>query len=267
MEAVEEEDEEGKDIPLFSDSDVEIEIEMDEKQFKNVINTLAEDVIEDLVEQTVSNYDNIRTKDESKRMRKVISSDIESEEDEDNMSLAKLKAINALKESVWETTPISMEEFRLRNAEELDAKQIHKKCVKADTASSISDKDPFVRSENNVSVSSSTFHEEELDAKTIDKSVKAVTVSTSSDKTAPEPTDNQVSCTPSTSDTMPSNVSSTTLTPVTVPFNSDVNDQEFTHESTGIKSDTTSTNGMESDSSGEMLVIRHRRQKGKKCKK
>ena len=264
LEAVEEEDEEGKDIPLFSDSDVEIAIEMDDKQFKNVIDSLAEEVIEDLVEQTVSNYDNIRTKDESKRMRKVMSSDIESEEDEDNMSLAKLKAINALKESVWETTPISMEEFRLRNAEELDAKQIHKKSVKAVTASSISDKDPFVRSENNVSVPSSTFHEEELDAKT---NVKAVTVSSSSDKTASEPTDSQVSCTPSTSDTMPSNVSCTTLTPVTVPSNSDVTDQEFTYGSTGLKADTTSTNGMESDSSDEMIVITRRRQKGKKCKK
>ena len=267
LEAIEEEDEEGKDIPLFSDSDVEIAIELDDKQFKNVIDSLAEGVIEDLVEQTVSNYDNIRTKDESKRMRKLMSSDIESEEDEDNMSLAKLKAINALKESLWETTPISMEEFRLRNAEELDAKQIHKMSVKAVTASSISDKDPFVRSENNVSVPSSTFHEEELDAKTIDKSVKAVTVSSSSDKTASEPTDSQVSCTPSTSDTMPSNVSCTTLTPVTVPSNSDVTDQEFTDESTGLKSDTTFTNGMESDSSDEMIVITRRRQKRKKCKK
>ena len=200
-------------------------------------------------------------------MRKLMSSDIESEEDEDNMSLAKLKAINALKESLWETTPISMEEFRLRNAEELDTKQIHKKSVKAVTASSISDKDPFVHSENNVSVPSSMFHEEELGAKTIDKSVKAVTVSSSSDKTASEPTDSQVSCTPSTSDTMPFNVSCTTLTPVTVPSNSDVTDQEFTDESTGLKSDTTFTNGMESDSSDEMIVITRRRQKGKKCKK
>ena len=52
----------------------------------------------------------------------------------------KLRALNQLKETLHEGTLMSMEEYRLRNEEELDAKTIHKKCVKAVTASSISDK-------------------------------------------------------------------------------------------------------------------------------
>ena len=85
-------------------------------------------------------------------MHKVNSSDVESEE-EDNLSLAKLKALNELKHTLRERTPMSMsmEEYRLRNQEELDAKTIHKKCVKALTGSIISDKSASVHSDSDVS--------------------------------------------------------------------------------------------------------------------
>ena len=120
------------------------------------------------------------------KLSKVLSSDVESGDEEDNLSLAKLKALNELKETLHETTPMSMEEYRLRNQEELDAKTIHKKCVQAVTASSISDKGASVPSDSKVSLPASTF------------------------------------------DTMQSN--------------SDGPDQE---QSTGLKSDTTVSNGME----------------------
>ena len=120
-------------------------------------------------------------------MRKVNSS--ESEE-EDNLSLAKLKALNELKHTLRESTlmSMSMEEYRLRNQEELDAKTIHKKCVKAVMGSIISDKSASVHSDSDVSA-------------------------------------------------------------------------------TGLKSDTTFSNGMESDSSEEWMMITHKKNKGKKSKK
>ena len=83
----------------------------------------------------------------------------------------------------------------------MDAKTIHKKCVKAVTASSISDK--------GASASASSI----------------------SDKGASAPSDS---------------------------------DQE---QSTGLKSDTTFSNGIESDSSEEWMVITRKKNKGKKSKK
>ena len=83
---------------------------------------------------------------------------------------------------------MSMEEYRLRNQEELDAKTIHKKCVKALTGSIISDKSASVHSDSDVSA-------------------------------------------------------------------------------TGLKSDTTFSNGMESDSSEEWTIITRKKNKGKKSKK
>ena len=122
-------------------------------------------------------------------MHKVNSSDVESEE-EDNLSLAKLKALNGLKHTLCESTPMSMsmEEYRLRNQEELDAKTIHKKCVKTLTGSIISDESASVHSDSEVSA-------------------------------------------------------------------------------TGLKSDTTFSNGMESDSSEEWTIITRKKNKGKKSKK
>ena len=141
------------------------------------------------------------------KLSKVLSSDVESGDEEDNLSLAKLKALNELKETLCESTPMSMEEYRLRNQEELDAKTIHKKCVKAVTASIISDNGASVPSDSDVSLPASTF------------------------------------------DTMLSN--------------SDGVDQE---QSTGLKSDTTFSNGMESDSSEEWTIITCKKNKGKKSK-
>ena len=88
----------------------------------------------------------------SDKLRKVNSSDVEWEE-EDNLSLAKLKALNELKHTLRESTPMSMsmEEYQLRNQEELDAKTIHKMCVKAVTESIISDKSASVHSDSDVS--------------------------------------------------------------------------------------------------------------------
>ena len=192
---------------------------MDEDtEFTDIIDTLAEEIIETLAEETVSKYYALETNEEREEAQsrnprlesadKVLSSDVELGDEEDNLSLAKLRALNELKETLRKSTPMSMEEYRLRNQEELDAKTIHKKCVKAVTASIISDKGASVPSDSNVSLPASMF------------------------------------------DTMPSN--------------SDGVDQE---QSTGLKSDTTFSNGMESDSSEEWMIITRKKNKGKKSKK
>ena len=151
---------------LFSyiDSDVENQTDGD-TDFTDIINTLADEIIETLAEETVSKYYAIEGNEEKKegqtrnpplessdKLHKVNSSDLELEE-EDNLSLAKLKALNELKHTLRESTPMSMsmEEYRLRNQEELDAKTIHKKCVKALTGSIISDKSASVHSDSEVS--------------------------------------------------------------------------------------------------------------------
>ena len=145
--------------------------------------------------------------DSAHKLSRVLSSDVESGDEEDNYSLAKLRALNQLKETLHEGTLMSMEEYRLRNEEELDAKTIHKKCVKAVTASSISDKGASVPSDIHVSPAS------KFD----------------------------------------------TICPTQMAA-----DQE---QSTGLKSDTTFSNGIESDSSEEWTVITRKKNKGKKSKK
>ena len=188
---------------LFSDIDSDVENQTDgDTDFTDIINTLADEIIETLAEETVSKYYAIEGNEEKKegqtrnpplefsdKLHKVNSSDLESEE-EDNLSLAKLKALNELKHTLRESTPMSMsmEEYRLRYQEELDAKTIHKKCVKALTGSIISDKSASVHSDSEVSA-------------------------------------------------------------------------------TGLKSDTTFSNGMESDSSKEWTIITRKKNKGKKSKK
>ena len=204
---------------LFSDSDVENEMDED-KELTDIIDSLAEEIIKTLAEETVSKYYALETNEEREeaqcrnphlesahKLSKVISSDVESGDKEHNLSLAKLSALNNLKETLRESTPMSMEEYRLRNQEELDAKTIQKKCVKAVTASSISDKGASVPSDTDVSLPASTF------------------------------------------DTMLSN--------------SDGADQE---QSTGLKSDTTFSNGMESDSSEEWTIITHKKTRGRNQK-
>ena len=206
---------------LFSDSDVENEMDED-TELTDIINNLAEEIIETLAEETVSKYYALETNEEREeaqclnnpplesahKLSKVLSSDAESGDKEDNLSLAKLKALNKLKETLCETTLMSMEEYRLRNQEELDAKTIHKKCVQAVTASSISDKGASVPSDSEVSLPASTFD--------------------------------------------------------TTQSNSDGPDQE---QSTGLKSDTTFSNGMESECSKEWMIITRKKNKGKKSKK
>ena len=187
---------------LFSDIDSDVENQTDgDTDLTDIINTLADEIIETLAEETVSKYYGIEGNEKkegqtrnpplesSDKLHKVNSSDVESEE-EDNLSLAKLKALNELKHTLRESTPMSMsmEEYRLRNQEELDAKTIHKKCVKALTGSIISDKSASVHSDSDVSA-------------------------------------------------------------------------------TGLKSDTTFSNGMESDSSEEWMIITRKKNKGKKSKK
>ena len=151
---------------LFSDIDSDVENQTDgDTDFTDIINTLADEIIETLAEVTVSKYYAHEGNEEKKegqsrnpplessdKLHKVNSSDVESEE-EDNLSLAKLKALNELKHTLHESTPMpmSMEEYRLRNQEELDAKTIHKKCVKAVTGSIISDKSASVHSDSDVS--------------------------------------------------------------------------------------------------------------------
>ena len=133
---------------LFSDSDVKNKMDED-KELTDIIDTLTEEIIETLAEETVSKYYPLETEetqcpnprlDSAHKLNRVLSADVESGDEEDNYSLAKLRALNQLKETLREGTPMSMEEYRLRNEEELDTKTIHKKCVKAVTASSISDK-------------------------------------------------------------------------------------------------------------------------------
>ena len=188
---------------LFSDIDSDVENQTDgDTDFTDIINTLADEIIETLAEETVSKYYALEGNEEKKegqtrhplleysdKLHKVNSSDVELEE-EDNLSLAKLKALNELKHTLCESTPMSMsmEEYRLRNQEELDAKTIHKKCFKALTGSIISDKSASVHSDSDVSA-------------------------------------------------------------------------------TGLKSDTTFSNGMESDSSEEWMIITRKKSKGKKSKK
>ena len=187
---------------LFSDIDSDVENQTDgDTDLTDIINTLADEIIKTLAEETVSKYYGIEGNEKkegqtrnpplesSDKLHKVNSSDVESEE-EDNLSLAKLKALNELKHTLRESTPMSMsmEEYRLRNQEELDAKTIHKKCVKALTGSIISDKSASVHSDSDVSA-------------------------------------------------------------------------------TGLKSDTTFSNGMESDSSEEWTIITRKKNKGKKSKK
>ena len=121
---------------MFSDSDVENEIDGD-KELTDIIDTLAEEIIETLAEETVSKYYPLETNEEREeaqcpnprldsahKLSKVLSSDVESGDEEDNYSLAKLRALNQLKETLHEGTPMSMEEYRLRNEEELDAKTV-----------------------------------------------------------------------------------------------------------------------------------------------
>ena len=146
---------------LFSDSDVENEIDED-TELTDIINNLAEEIIETLAEETVSKYYALEINQEREaqclnpplesahNLSKVLSSDAESGDEEDNLSLAKLKALNKLKETLRETTPMSMEEYRLRNQEELDAKRIHKKCVQAVTAPSMSDTGASLPSDSEV---------------------------------------------------------------------------------------------------------------------
>ena len=205
---------------LFSDSDVENEMDED-TELTDIIDTLAEEIIETLAEETVSKYYVLETNEEREeaqchnprlesahKLSKVLSSDVELGDEEDNLSLAKLRALNELKETLHECTPMSMEEYRLRNQEELDAKTIHKKCVKAVTAYSISDKGASVPSDSDVSLPASTFD--------------------------------------------------TTLS------NSDGTDQE---QSTGLNSDTTFSNGMESDSIKEWTIITRKKKQGEEIEK
>ena len=205
---------------LFSDSDVENESDED-TELTDIINNLAEEIIETLAEETVSKYYALETNQEREeaqcfnpplesahKLSKVLSSDAESGDEEDNLSLAKLKALNELKETLCKPIPMSMEEYRLRNQEELDAKTIHKMCVEAVTASSISDKGASVPSDSKVSLPASTFD--------------------------------------------------------TTQSNSHGPDQE---QPTGLKLDTTVSNGMESDSRKEWMIIMHKKKKGKKSKK
>ena len=125
-----------------------------------------------------------------------------------NYSLAKLRALlNQLKETLCESTAMSMEENRLRNKEELDTKTIHKKRVKVVTAPSISDKGASVPSDSDVSLPASMFD--------------------------------------------------TTLS------NSDGTDQE---QATGLKSDTAFSNGIESDSSEEWMIITPKKTRGRNRK-
>ena len=75
--------------------------------------------------------------------------------DEDNFSLAKLKALNQLKGTLLENTPMSMEEYRLRNQEKLDSSTIHKKFVQSNTESSITDEATPIESDSSLIASTS----------------------------------------------------------------------------------------------------------------
>ena len=93
---------------LFSDIDSDVENQTDgDADLTDIINTLADEIIETLAEETVSKYYGIEGNEKkegqtrnpplesSDKLHKVNSSDVESEED--NLSLAKLKALNELK--------------------------------------------------------------------------------------------------------------------------------------------------------------------------
>ena len=104
---------------LFSDIDSDVENQTDEDtDFTDIINNLADEIIETLAEETVSKYYALEGNEEKKgqssnpplessdKFHKVNSSDVESEE-EDNLRLAKLKALNELKHTLRESTPMS----------------------------------------------------------------------------------------------------------------------------------------------------------------
>ena len=143
---------------MFSDSDSDGESEINNnKQFKGLIDTLADEIIEDLAEETVSKYYAPKTNDRSeadKKLSIVTSSDLDSG-DEDNFSLAKLKALNQLKQTLLESTPMSMEEYRLRNEEKLDSRTINKKFIKSNTESSITDEATHIDSDESLTASTS----------------------------------------------------------------------------------------------------------------
>ena len=143
---------------MFSDSDSDGESEINNnKQFKGLIDTLADEIIEDLAEETVSKYYAPKTNDRSeadKKLSIVTSSDLDSG-DEDNFSLAKLKALNQLKQTLLESTPMSMEEYRLRNEEKLDSRTINKKFIKSNTESSITDEATRIDSDESLTASTS----------------------------------------------------------------------------------------------------------------
>ena len=131
---------------MFSDNNSDGESEIDnDKQLKEVIDTLADETIENLAVEAVSKYYTPKTNERleaDKKLSTVVSSDLDSG-DEDNFSLAKLKALNQLKETLLENTPMSMEEYWLRNEETLDSRTIHKKFVKSNTESSITEATPI----------------------------------------------------------------------------------------------------------------------------
>ena len=97
---------------VFSDSDVENEIDGD-KELTDIIDTLTEETIETLAEETVSKYYPFETNEEREetqcpnprlesahKLSKVLSSDVESGDGEDNYSLAKLRALNQLEGNI-----------------------------------------------------------------------------------------------------------------------------------------------------------------------
>ena len=141
---------------MYSDSDSESEIN-NSKQFKGLIDTLAEEIIEDLAEETVSKYYAPKTNDRSEADKKssiVTSSDLDSG-DEHNFRLAKLKALNELKQTLLESTPMSMEEYQLRNEEKLDSRTINQKFIKSDTESSITDEATCIDTDGSLTASTS----------------------------------------------------------------------------------------------------------------
>ena len=143
---------------MFSDNDSDRESEINsENELKEIIDNLADEIIENLAEETVSKYyspkTNERTEDD-KNWSTVVSSDLDSG-DKDNFSLAKLKALNQLKGTLLENTPMSMEEYRLRNQEKLDSSTIHKKFVQSNTESSITDEATPIESDSSLIASTS----------------------------------------------------------------------------------------------------------------
>ena len=97
---------------LFSDSDVENEMG-ENKELTDIIDTLAEETVSKYypleTEETQCPYPRL---DSAHKLSRVLSSDVESGDKEDNYSLAKLRALNQLKETLREGTPMSMEEYR-----------------------------------------------------------------------------------------------------------------------------------------------------------